>query len=100
MSLIVVKKFQIIREIEQKRKKEIDQALKDCDEIKEENQALKKKWEAARCRVRNLECDATLIRQKMQTLMEKSNHDDMLVNEQRVSMFPYLCLYPLFIVNR
>lgn len=83
-----MKNFQIIREIEQKRKREIDQALKDFDEIKEENQACKKKWEAAKCRVRNLECDATLLKQKIQTFMEKSNHDDMLINEQRVNILP------------
>ncbi|XP_045782828.1 coiled-coil domain-containing protein 13 [Maniola jurtina] len=74
---------QLIRELEMKRKKEADQALKDLELLKEENQELKKKLDGARCRIRNLECDATLIRQKMQTFVEKSNHDDLLINEQR-----------------
>ncbi|XP_034838603.1 coiled-coil domain-containing protein 13 isoform X2 [Maniola hyperantus] len=74
---------QLIRELEMKKKKEADQALKDLEILKEENQELKKKLDGARCRVRNLECDATLIRQKMQTFVEKSNHDDLLINEQR-----------------
>lgn len=55
--------------------------------LKDENQDLKRKLEGARCRIRNLECDTTTIRQKMQTFVEKSNHDDMLINEQRVSAF-------------
>ncbi|KAI8441560.1 hypothetical protein MSG28_015142 [Choristoneura fumiferana] len=74
---------QVIREIEMKRKKEVDRAMKELETTKEENQEIKKKLEGARCRIRNLECDATTIRQKMQTFMEKSNHDDLLVNEQR-----------------
>lgn len=73
-----------------KKKKEMDQALKDLELLREENQELKKKLDGARCRIRNLECDATLIRQKMQTFAEKSNHDDLLINEQRVGM---LCLW-------
>lgn len=77
--------IQIIREIEAKRKKEVEQAMKDLDSLKEENQEMKKKLDGAKCRIRNLECDATTIRQKMQTFVEKSNHDDMLINEQRVS---------------
>ncbi|XP_063370781.1 coiled-coil domain-containing protein 13 [Cydia amplana] len=73
----------IIREIEMKRKKEVDQAMKDFKSLKEENQEMKKKLDGARCRVRNLECDSTAIRQKIQTFIEKSNHDDLLINEQR-----------------
>ncbi|XP_061726379.1 coiled-coil domain-containing protein 13 [Cydia pomonella] len=73
----------VIREIEMKRKKEVDQAMKDLESLKEENQEMKKKLDGARCRVRNLECDSTAIRQKMQTFIEKSNHDDLLINEQR-----------------
>lgn len=68
-----------------KRKKEIDQALKELEQLRSENHDLKKKLEGAKCRIRNLECDATMIRQKMQTYVEKSNADDMLINEQRVS---------------
>lgn len=68
-----------------KRKKEIDQTIKDLEVLKETNQELKKKLDGARCRIRNLECDAVTIRQKMQTFVEKSNHDDLLINEQRVS---------------
>ncbi|XP_023938136.2 coiled-coil domain-containing protein 13 [Bicyclus anynana] len=74
---------QIIRELEMKKKKEADQAIKDADLLKEDNQDLKKKLEGARCRIRNLECDSTLLRQKIQTFLEKSNHDDLLINEQR-----------------
>ncbi|XP_037295936.1 coiled-coil domain-containing protein 13 isoform X2 [Manduca sexta] len=74
---------QIIREIEMKRKKEADQAIKELESLRAENQELKKKLDGAKCRIKNLECDATLIRQKMQTFLEKSNHDDMLINEQR-----------------
>ncbi|CAH2264204.1 jg22468 [Pararge aegeria aegeria] len=74
---------QFIRDLELKRKKEADQAIKESESLREENQDLRKKLEGARCRIRNLECDATLIRQKMQTFVEKSNHDDLLVNEQR-----------------
>ncbi|XP_053621605.1 coiled-coil domain-containing protein 13 [Plodia interpunctella] len=74
---------QVIREIEAKRKKDIDAAMKDYEVLKEENQELKKKFDGGRCRIRNLECDVTTMRQKMQTFVEKSNHDDMLVNEQR-----------------
>ncbi|KAM3955911.1 uncharacterized protein ACR2FA_010133 [Aphomia sociella] len=74
---------QVIREIEAKRKREIDLAMKELETLKEENQDLKKKLDGARCRIRNLECDATTIRQKMQTFVEKSNHDDLLINEQR-----------------
>lgn len=59
--------------------------MKDLDSIKEENQELKKKLDAARSRIRILECDATTLRQKMQTFVEKSSHDDLLINEQRVS---------------
>ncbi|XP_063391180.1 coiled-coil domain-containing protein 13 [Cydia fagiglandana] len=73
----------VIREIEMKRKKDVDQAMKDLESLKKENQELKKKLDGARCRVRNLECDSTVIRQKMQTFIEKSNHDDLLINEQR-----------------
>ncbi|XP_063631807.1 coiled-coil domain-containing protein 13 [Cydia splendana] len=73
----------VIREIEMKRKKDVDQAMKDLESLKKENQELKKKLDGARCRVRNLECDSTAIRQKMQTFIEKSNHDDLLINEQR-----------------
>lgn len=68
-----------------KRKKEVDRAMKELETTKEENQEIKKKLDGARCRIRNLECDATTIRQKMQTFIEKSNHDDLLINEQRVS---------------
>lgn len=67
-----------------KRKKEIDESMKQFQSAKEENADLKKKLDGARCRIRNLECDATTIRHKMQTFCEKSNHDDMLINEQRV----------------
>ncbi|CAH2084192.1 unnamed protein product [Euphydryas editha] len=74
---------QIIRELEMKRKKETDQALKELNAIREENQELKKKLDGARCRIRNLECDSTTVRQKMQTFVEKSNHDDLLITEQR-----------------
>ncbi|XP_032525386.2 coiled-coil domain-containing protein 13 [Danaus plexippus] len=74
---------QVIKEIEVKRKKEIDQTIKDLEVLKETNQELKKKLDGARCRIRNLECDAVTIRQKMQTFVEKSNHDDLLINEQR-----------------
>ncbi|XP_026749190.2 coiled-coil domain-containing protein 13 [Galleria mellonella] len=74
---------QIIKEIEAKRKKEIELAMKDLECLKGENQELKKKLDGARCRIRNLECDATAIRQKIQTFVEKSNHDDLLINEQR-----------------
>lgn len=77
---------QVIREIEIKRKKEVEQAMKDLESLKEENQELKKKLDGAKCRIRNLECDALLIRQKMQTFVEKSNHDDLLINEQRVTL--------------
>ncbi|XP_059058861.1 putative autophagy-related protein 11 [Achroia grisella] len=75
--------IQVIREIEAKRKKEIDIAMKDLETLKEENQDLKKKLDGSRCRIKNLECDATTIRQKIQTFVEKSNHDDLLINEQR-----------------
>ncbi|RVE45787.1 hypothetical protein evm_009537 [Chilo suppressalis] len=74
---------QIIRDIEMKRKKEMEQAMKELENLKETNQELKKKLDGAKCRIRNLECDATTIRQKMQTFVEKSNHDDLLINEQR-----------------
>ncbi|XP_013136734.1 PREDICTED: coiled-coil domain-containing protein 13 [Papilio polytes] len=74
---------QIIRELEMKRKKEVDIAMKDLQSIKEENQELKKKLDGAKCRVKNLECDSLSLRQKMQTFVEKSNHDDLLINEQR-----------------
>ncbi|KAJ8704625.1 hypothetical protein PYW07_011813 [Mythimna separata] len=77
------KKSQFIREIEQRRKKEMEQAIKEMEGLKEENHDLKRKLEGARCRIRNLECDATTIRQKMQTFVEKSSHDDLLINEQR-----------------
>ncbi|CAB3241948.1 unnamed protein product [Arctia plantaginis] len=77
---------QFIREIEQKRKKEVESAMKEMESLKEDNQDLKRKLEGARCRIRNLECDTTTIRQKMQTLLEKSNHDDMLINEQRAQI--------------
>lgn len=69
-----------------KRKRETDQAMKDLEYLKEENQELKKKIDGARCRIRNLECDSVTIRQKMQTYVEKSDHDDLLINEQRVSL--------------
>ncbi|XP_060808746.1 putative leucine-rich repeat-containing protein DDB_G0290503 isoform X2 [Amyelois transitella] len=74
---------QVIREIEAKRKKDVEMAMKDFEAVKEENQDLKKKLDGAKCRIRNLECDVTTMRQKMQTFVEKSNHDDLLVNEQR-----------------
>nr|XP_021201728.2 coiled-coil domain-containing protein 13 [Helicoverpa armigera] len=74
---------QLIRDLEQKRKREVDQAMKEMETLREENQELKRRLEGARCRIRNLECDATTIRQKMQTFVEKSSHDDMLINEQR-----------------
>lgn len=72
-----------------KKKKEIDQALKDLELLKEENQELKKKLDGAKCRIRNLECDTITLRQKMQTFIEKSDHDDLLINEQRVWLFRY-----------
>lgn len=75
-----------------KRKKETDQALKELNAIKEENQELKKKLDGARCRIRNLECDSTTVRQKMQTFVEKSNHDDLLIAEQRVSLTSHIFL--------
>lgn len=59
--------------------------MKELEAVKLENCEFKKKLEAAKARIRNLECDSTLIRQNMQTFVEKSNHDDMLINEQRVS---------------
>ncbi|KAL0859248.1 hypothetical protein ABMA27_011059 [Loxostege sticticalis] len=74
---------QIIRDIENKRKKEMEMSMKELENLKEENQEMKKKLDGAKCRIRNLECDATTIRQKMQTFVEKSNHDDLLINEQR-----------------
>ncbi|XP_028033792.1 coiled-coil domain-containing protein 13-like [Bombyx mandarina] len=74
---------QIIRELEMKRKKDVDLAMKELEVLKEENQDLKRKLDGSRCRIRNLECDVTTIRQKMQTFVEKSKHDDMLINEQR-----------------
>ncbi|XP_022817159.1 coiled-coil domain-containing protein 13 [Spodoptera litura] len=74
---------QIIRELEHRKRKEMELALKDIDLLREENHELKRKLDGARCRIRNLECDATTIRQKMQTFSEKSSHDDMLINEQR-----------------
>ncbi|KAL4712179.1 hypothetical protein ACJJTC_011040 [Scirpophaga incertulas] len=77
---------QIIKEIEVKRKKEIDLALKDLNNLKEENRELRKKLDGARCRIRNLECDTTTVRQKIQTFVEKSNHDDLLINEQRTQI--------------
>lgn len=67
-----------------KRKKDVDLAMKELEVLKEENQDLKRKLDGSRCRIRNLECDVTTIRQKMQTFVEKSKHDDMLINEQRV----------------
>ncbi|XP_022114273.2 coiled-coil domain-containing protein 13-like [Pieris rapae] len=73
----------ILRDLEMKRKREVDRAMKDFEALKEDNIDLKRKLEGARCRIRNLECDAITLRQKMQTFVEKSNHDDMLVNEQR-----------------
>ncbi|KAI5634674.1 coiled-coil domain-containing protein 13 [Phthorimaea operculella] len=72
-----------IREIEAKRKQEIDQVMKDYKVIKDENENLKRKLDGAKCRIRNLECDSTTIRQKMQTFIDKSNADDQLINEQR-----------------
>lgn len=80
----------MIRDIEAKRKREMEQSMKDLDSLKEENYDIKKKLDGAKCRIRNLECDAMTIRQKMQTFVEKSNHDDMLINEQRVSFSLYL----------
>ncbi|KAF9417263.1 hypothetical protein HW555_005577 [Spodoptera exigua] len=77
---------QIIRELEQRKRKEMELALKDIDSLREENQELKRKLDGARCRIKNLECDSTTIRQKMQTFLEKSSHDDMLINEQRNQM--------------
>ncbi|XP_068622261.1 coiled-coil domain-containing protein 13 [Battus philenor] len=74
---------QVIRDLELKRKKEIDNAMKDLKSLKEENQELKKKFDGAKCRIKNLECDSLTLRQKMQTFVEKSNHDDLLINEQR-----------------
>ncbi|XP_028176418.1 putative autophagy-related protein 11 [Ostrinia nubilalis] len=74
---------QIIREIENKRKKEMEMSMKELECLKEENHDIKKKLDGAKCRIRNLECDAITIRQKMQTLVEKSNHDDLLITEQR-----------------
>lgn len=59
--------------------------MKEMETLKEENHELKRKLEGARCRIRNLECDTTTVRQKMQTFIEKSSHDDLLINEQRVS---------------
>ncbi|KAJ0170186.1 hypothetical protein K1T71_014114 [Dendrolimus kikuchii] len=73
----------VIREIEMKRKKDVEQAMKDLENLKEENQDLKKKLDGAKCRIKNLECDTLTIRQKIQTFVEKSNHDDLLINEQR-----------------
>ncbi|KOB77299.1 putative coiled-coil domain containing 13 [Operophtera brumata] len=73
----------VIREIEMRRKKEVDRAMKELETLREENHELKKKLDGARCRIRNLECDSTTLRQKMQTFMEKSTHDDLLINEQR-----------------
>lgn len=75
----------MIRDLEMKKKKDVELAMKELEVLREENQEYKKKLDGARCRIRNLECDSTTIRQKMQTLMEKSNHDDLLINEQRVS---------------
>ncbi|KAJ2939339.1 hypothetical protein O0L34_g13437 [Tuta absoluta] len=72
-----------IRELEAKRKQEIEQVMKDYKILKDENENLKKKLDGAKCRVRNLECDSTIIRQKMQTFIDKSNADDQLINEQR-----------------
>ncbi|CAG9137034.1 unnamed protein product [Plutella xylostella] len=74
---------QVIRDLEMKRKQEVDQAMKELGSLRTTNEELKKKLDAAKCRVRNLECDTITIRQKMQTFMEKSKHDDMLINEQR-----------------
>lgn len=79
--------FQVIRDLEIKRKQEVDQAMKELGSLRIANEELKKKLDAAKCRVRNLECDTITIRQKMQTFMEKSKHDDLLINEQRVSYF-------------
>lgn len=75
--------------MEAKRKKEADQAMNDIHNLKREYEEVKKKLEAARARIRNLECDSVTIRQKMNTFVEKSNHDDMLINEQRV--IDFLC---------
>lgn len=63
--------------------------MKEMESLKGENHDLKRKLEGARCRIRNLECDATTIRQKMQTFVEKSSHDDLLINEQRVIVKTY-----------
>lgn len=63
----------------------MEMSMKELENLKEDNQEMKKKLDGAKCRIRNLECDATTIRQKMQTFVEKSNHDDLLINEQRVS---------------
>ncbi|CAK1548986.1 unnamed protein product [Leptosia nina] len=73
----------LLRDLEMKRKKEVDKAMKDLELLKEDNADLKKKLDGARCRIRNLECDATTLRQKMQTYAEKSSHDDLLIQEQR-----------------
>ncbi|VVC91889.1 unnamed protein product [Leptidea sinapis] len=73
-----------INDLEQKLNGKQKDLNENYDELKEDNVDLKRKLEGARCRIRNLECDATTIRQKMQTFIEKSEHDDLLINEQRV----------------
>lgn len=79
--------------MEIKRKKETELAMKELQVLRDENQDLKKKLDGARCRIKNLECDTLTQRQKMQTFVEKSTHDDLLINEQRVSLLVMLS-YP------
>ncbi|XP_041987953.1 coiled-coil domain-containing protein 13 isoform X2 [Aricia agestis] len=75
--------IQKIREYELKRKNEVDLAMRELDRVKQENFELKRKLDGSRCRIRNLECDIGMFRQKIQTFTEKSQHDDLLVSEQR-----------------
>lgn len=83
---------QVIRELEIKKKKDLYEAMNTIESLREENQELKRKLEAAKCRSRNLECEATSIKMKIQTFVEKSTHDDMLINEQRVNSNMYFLI--------
>ncbi|GBP86186.1 Coiled-coil domain-containing protein 13 [Eumeta japonica] len=74
---------QVIRDLEAKRKKEIEVAMKEIVSIKEENQDLKRKLDGAKARTRNLECEILSFKQKIQTYSEKSSNDDLLIKEQK-----------------
>lgn len=78
--------MQSLRDVISKKKKQSESDTKNFEMLQEENRELRQKLDGAKSRIKNLECDVTITKQKMQTFAEKSVHDDMLVNEQRVSV--------------